>query len=102
MVEDSTILLIKDITGYLGTFLLSLLYIPQTVWVFHTRKAQGLTWVFLGIGLLLTIDTAIYGVLLGEWPLIISNAIVFVCMILLMIAKCLWPENQIVIEEVMV
>ena len=101
MINDSNdLILIKDITGYTSTVLLSLLYIPQIIWVYYKRDPQGLTWTFLVLGLLLTTDSIVYGVLLNEWPLVISNIIVTMCMILLMIAKCVWGRIVPKIEEV--
>lgn len=97
MLDDPNLVLIKDILGYTSTTLLALLYIPQTFWVYYKRQPEGLTWVFLVIGLFLTIDTIAYGILLNEPPLIAANVIAFTCMVLLMIAKCLWskvPEVQ--------
>lgn len=88
------IILAKDITGYISTTLLALLYIPQTFWVFYKKDPHGLTWPFLLIGLLLTADTIAYGAFLGETPLILANIIAMVCILLMIIAKCIWKNNK--------
>jgi len=93
MLSDDDLILLKNITGYTSTTLLTLLYIPQVFWTFRRKDSRGLTWTYLIIAFFLIIDTIIYGALLGEPPLIIANVIAFICVNLLMVAKCLWPPE---------
>ena len=93
--------IIKDISGYISVILLSLLYIPQTFFVYYHKDASGLSTIFLFDGMLLTIDTMVYGTLLGEPPLVIANVIACLCMILLLIAKYLWKNKKNAINEVL-
>lgn len=89
------LILAKDIAGYVSVVLLAMLYIPQTFSVYYHQKPDGLTWIFLCIGLCLTIVSIIYGALLNEVPLIIANIISMICMILLLIAKKIFSPIKI-------
>lgn len=100
LMEDRTHLLLKDITGYISTTLLTLLYLPQVYLVYRNRDSRGLTRAYLWIGVLLTVDTMIYGFLLHELPLIIANVIAFISVIMLLVAKCCWPEDPFEAMEV--
>lgn len=90
--------LIKDVTGYISVVLLTLLYLPQVYSVYRSRNSVGLTGAYLIIAILLTIDTMIYGVYLGEYPLIIANIIAFCSVSMLMVAKLMWPSSPNVRE----
>lgn len=94
-IDSQNLVLIKDITGYISLILLSLLYIPQTGWIYYHKNTTGITRPFLFIGTVLTIDTIIYGYLLDEMPLVISNSIALFCLILMIIAKCIFPSVPI-------
>jgi uncharacterized protein with PQ loop repeat len=98
--DDQKWELVKDITGYLSTTLLTLLYLPQVYLVYRYRDSRGLTRAYLWIGVLLTLDTIIYGILLHEPPLIIANVIALICVVLLLVAKCCWPEDPFEAMEV--
>lgn len=87
------------ITGYASVFLLALLYIPQVIYVYQKRDSRGLSMLFIMMAIILSADVVIYGILLGEWPLIISNGIVFVSSIFLFIAKFIFRENEKKLEK---
>jgi len=80
MVDWTSLDLWKDITGYLSVIFLACLYIPQTYYIYKTKNSDGISPTFLVLGYLLTFDTMIYGALLEEYPLIIANVLVFICM----------------------
>lgn len=68
-----------DLIGYLAAFLTTIAYIPQVVKVYKTKDTQSLSLgmfglLTLGIGLWL-----VYGLLIGDWPLIVANGITFMC-----------------------
>tara|TARA_R100001163_G_C5068494_1_gene208935 strand:+ start:3320 stop:3634 length:315 start_codon:yes stop_codon:yes gene_type:complete len=104
MVEltNENLTVVKDVTGYISLVLLSLLYIPQTVYIYYNKNTIGITKLFLVLGIALTIDTMVYGYLLNELPLMISNAIAMICLILMIIAKFLYPSRPIVKEIITV
>jgi MtN3 and saliva related transmembrane protein len=68
--------------------------IPQVVRTYRTRHARDISiWqpVLLNIGMLLWL---IYGILLGDLPLILANAFSIVCYTLLIIMKILYKEDD--------
>lgn len=61
--------------GYIAGFLTTACYVPQAMHVILTQKTAGISrhaYIMLFIGLTLWL---IYGVLIGSWPIIISNGI---------------------------
>ena len=64
-----------DPIGYLAATLTTIAFIPQALHTWRLRSAQGIS---IGMYVIFTIGVALwllYGVLLGAWPLIISNAL---------------------------
>ena len=64
-----------DPIGYLAAALTTVAFIPQVLHTWRLRSAQGVStsmYVIFTIGVALWL---LYGVLLGAWPLIVSNAI---------------------------
>ena len=64
-----------DPIGYLAATLTTIAFIPQAMHTWRLRSAQGIS---IGMYVIFTIGVALwllYGVLLGAWPLIISNAL---------------------------
>jgi MtN3 and saliva related transmembrane protein len=67
--------------GYLGFaagFLTTISFVPQVARAYTTRSADDLSWAWLvvfetGVGLWLA-----YGLLLHDWPMILSNSITLV------------------------
>ena len=91
---DESLVLVKDIVGYISVALLSILYIPQVWHVYRNlENIKGMSYFFLVIGGVLTVDMIVYGALLHELPLIIANSIVFVCLIILLVAKIIWDKS---------
>lgn len=65
-------------TGYVAATLTTLAFVPQAVKTIRTRDTSSLSlWMYLvftiGIGFWFG-----YGIVLGSWPMIVSNAITFV------------------------
>ncbi len=68
---------LTDALGYVAATLTTASFVPQAVLTFRTRQAKGISVgmysIFtLGVGLWL-----LYGIALGEWPIIIANVITF-------------------------
>jgi uncharacterized protein with PQ loop repeat len=87
------LILVKDITGYISTVLLIILYLPQVFVVFRNRDAHGLTLPYLICSFLISSDSVVYGVLLNELPIIIANVVAALCVLALLLAKWLFREN---------
>jgi MtN3 and saliva related transmembrane protein len=67
-----------DMVGALAAILTTAAFIPQAIKTIRTRDTSGLSlsmYVLLLAGVTLWM---VYGIILGSWPLILSNAIVLV------------------------
>ena len=67
-----------DLVGTLAATLTTTAFVPQAIKTIRTRDTRGLS---LTMYLLLLVGVTlwmVYGIFLGSWPLILSNAIVLV------------------------
>lgn len=63
--------------GYAAATLTTLAFVPQAVKTIRSRDTRGIS---LGMYLMFTVGIACwfgYGLVLGSWPMIVSNAITF-------------------------
>ena len=64
-----------DLLGYLAASLTTASFVPQAWHALHSRSVAGIS---VGMYSIFTVGVALwlaYGVALGEWPIIIANAI---------------------------
>ncbi|HRN61231.1 MAG TPA: SemiSWEET transporter [Luteimonas sp.] len=64
--------------GYVAATLTTLAFVPQAVKTIRSRDTRGIS---LGMYVVFTIGIVCwfgYGLVLGSWPMIVSNAITFV------------------------
>lgn len=79
-----------DLIGYCAALLTTLAFVPQTIKIIRSRDTRAISfWMYVAF----TIGIALwfcYGVVLGSWPIILSNAITFALTltILAMKARC--------------
>ena len=65
----------SEIIGYLAGTLTTIAFIPQAWLTWKTRRAAGLS---LGMYAIFTLGVALwlgYGLLIGAWPVILSNSV---------------------------
>jgi MtN3 and saliva related transmembrane protein len=65
----------QDYIGYAAATLTTLSFVPQAVLTLRTRNVSGIS---LGMYSCFTVGVAlwlVYGIGLGEWPIIVANAI---------------------------
>ena len=68
---------LTTLAGYGGAILTTIAFVPQAVQAWRTRSTTGIS---LGMYAIFTTGVALwlaYGVMLGEWPIIIANSITF-------------------------
>lgn len=78
---------IIHIIGYSATICLVLGYLPQAIVTIRTRNTDGIampTFLALGLGSLLFV---VQGALLGNIPLVITNAITTICSAIIFVIK---------------
>ena len=86
--------LTASIFGYTGSVLLVTSLIPQVYHTYKTKLVADLSLLFLIMQILTGVCFLAYGILLGELPLIISNVGVQIQVILLIIAKRMYTNNE--------
>lgn len=82
--------MLVDYVGYLAALLSSLCWIPQAVQILRTRDTRSLS---LPTNLLLLSAVSlwlIYGLMLGDWPIIIANVISVSFVGMIVIAKLIY------------
>jgi MtN3 and saliva related transmembrane protein len=87
-----------DIMGYCGMVLLTITLIPQLYKIIKTKKGEDLSYIFLIMNILTCLFFLLYGILLKEKPLIISNSIVMFQIMFLIFLKYYFSKTNIIIE----
>ena len=75
--------LILNIVGYTASLCMILGYLPQAIVTIRTRDTEGIampTFCMLGLGSILFV---IQGVMLDNWPLVITNVITTICSVII-------------------
>jgi len=76
-----------NIIGYSATVCMVCGYLPQAWQTIRTRNTDGLampTFLALGLG---SVFFVVQGLLTGNWPLVIANAITTVCSVIITVIK---------------
>ncbi len=79
--------------GYLAALLGTICWIPQLVRTFRTRRVEDLS---LGTNLMILATVSLwllYGLLLGDWPIIVANSFSIVCVGAIVLAKLVWRRG---------
>lgn len=82
--------------GYLAATLTTLSFVPQAVLTVRTRQVQGIS---LAMYSVFTIGVALwlaYGWQLGEWPIIVANAVTLLLAVTILLTKIIveWPHRR--------
>ena len=87
-----------DIIGYIGSFTLSLTYIPQIIDIYKTKSAKDLSYLMIIMLIIGYIVFLAYGILIMSIPLIVSISISLANCVHLLIIKSILQvrENNIV------
>lgn len=76
-----------DIIGFSAAFLTTASFVPQAWLTFKTRDVSGIS---LGMYSAFTVGVALwlaYGWRLGEWPIIVANALTLVLAMTILVSK---------------
>lgn len=75
--------LLLNIIGYTASLCMILGYLPQAIVTIRTRDTEGIampTFCMLGLG---SIFFVIQGLMLANWPLVITNVITTICSVII-------------------
>ncbi len=87
----------QDWIGYAAATLTTLSFVPQAVLTLRTRNVSGIS---LGMYSCFTVGVAlwlVYGIGLGEWPIIVANAVTLTLAATILITKLRYgrkPQSQ--------
>lgn len=82
----------KDILGYSAAFCLVITLLPQLYFTWKTKKAEDISYGFLGLQIITCLLFLTYGILLEEIPLIAANSLVITQSISLLIMKIVYSR----------
>jgi len=68
--------LTTDIIGYIGSFLISIIFIPQIIHIYKTSEVSAISYSTQIISVLSAIFMLIYGYLINSLPIILCNIVV--------------------------
>lgn len=83
-----------DTLGYLAASLTTLSFVPQAMLTLRTRDVHGIS---LGMYSAFTLGVALwlaYGVLIGEWPIIVANALTLALAATILVMKIVVEREQ--------
>ena len=89
--------LMIDILGYSGSFLISIILLPQIIHTYKKKDTKSLSYIFLLIGVLASILMIIYSVLIKAIPILIANTLYLIGNLTLIIMK--YKFDNKVVEE---
>lgn len=73
--------------GFVAAFLTTIAFVPQAIKTIRSRDTSGIS---LGMYVVFTIGVAgwfCYGLMLGSWPMILSNIVTFVLAATILVLK---------------
>lgn len=76
-----------DLLGYVAATLTTLSFVPQAVLTVRTRNVAGIS---LGMYGAFTVGVAlwlVYGLLLGQWPIVVANALTLALASVILVLK---------------
>lgn len=68
--------------GYIGAFFLTITLIPQILHTIKTKKVNDISFLFIGFQITTCLLFLIYGIMIQENPLIVSNGVVLLQLII--------------------
>jgi len=87
----------NDWLGYLAASLTTLSFVPQAVLTLRTREVHGISAIMYSV---FTVGVALwlaYGWRLGEWPIIVANAVTLVLAATILVTKLVieWQSRKL-------
>ena len=76
--------MLEDIIGYLGGFFITISFIPQVIKSYKTKRVEDISFLMILFSIIGTIFWLIYGLMKQSMPLILTN-IIFGVIVLLQI-----------------
>lgn len=78
---------IGEIFGYVNSGINTILFIPQVILIYKTKNTKSISPFYLFLELLSSITNLIYGILINEYPIIISSGSIMLCTLFIAYGK---------------
>ncbi len=88
-----------DIIGYIGAFLLSIMFVPQIYQLYKLKNADAISYKSQLMSLLSSVIMLVYGILLGSVPIIVSNCSIIACVCIIMALKYKFDKKSTVLPR---
>ena len=79
--------------GYIGSFLLSITFIPQLVHLYNIKDSSGISKIFVGINIIGTMCMLTYGIHDKLLPIILSNSVILFLSTVLSVMIIIYRKN---------
>lgn len=84
--------MLKDLFGYSACLIASIMYIPQIKKIYLTKSTDDISMNMIFMLLLCSVLWIIYGVYLMEWPVIITDIIIFIQVFIMLCLKIYYEK----------
>jgi len=87
-------MILQDLLGYLAATLTTAAFVPQALMTLRTRNVAGIS---LGMYGAFTLGVALwlaYGLSLGEWPIVVANAVTLALSATILVVKVLEDRKR--------
>ena len=85
---------LSDLIGYLAAALTTCSFVPQALHTFRTRDVSGISLAMYAAFTVGVFFWLIYGLLRGDWPIIIGNAITLALALLILVLKLRYGRDR--------
>ena len=85
---------LHDTVGYLAALLTTSSFVPQAVLTLRTRDVSGISLTMYGAFTLGVALWLLYGIVLGEWPIIAANAVTLALATTILVTKLLVERKR--------
>jgi len=82
--------------GYITSFINTILFIPQVHLIYKTKDTTSISYTYLSLEIISSLMSLGYGVLIKEYPIIISSSSILCCTSLIFYGKVFFPKKEII------
>ena len=88
-----------EIFGYITSFINTILFIPQVNIVYKTKDTTSISYTYLSLEIISSLMSLGYGILIKEYPIIISSSSILFCTSLIFYGKVFFPKKELIINN---
>ena len=88
-----------ELLGYISSGFSTILFIPQVIRVCKTKDTRSISPFYLSLEILSSLTNLGYGLLINEYPIIISSSSILVCNIIIVYGKLYFNSKNIIHKD---